>query len=82
MSRVSVIFKIYPTDDGLETAMKEIKEKLKPVAMQSEEVAFGIKVIKARFVYDNEKTRSTTIEESIRKVPGVGEVEVEEETIM
>ncbi|HUC39068.1 MAG TPA: hypothetical protein VL944_02970 [Candidatus Acidoferrum sp.] len=82
MSRVSVIFKIYPTDTGLEGAMKAVKEQLKPVAIQSEEVAFGIKVIKARFVFDNEKTNSSAIEEQLKRIQGVSEVEVEEESLM
>jgi translation elongation factor EF-1beta len=82
MSRVSVIYKIYPKDDAMEATLKRIKDNLKPVAIQSEEVAFGIKVIKARFVFDNEKTNSSSIEDEIRKTEGVSEIEVEEESLI
>ncbi len=82
MSRVSVIFKIYPNEGALEEATKRIKDALKPVAIQAEEVAFGIKVIKARFVFNNEETNSSAIEDQIRKIEGVSEIEVEEESLM
>ena len=82
MSRVSVIFKVYPKEGNIDDTIKRIKEGLSPVAIQSEEVAFGIKVIKARFVFDNEKTNSSTIEEQLRKMEGVSEIEVEEESLM
>ncbi len=82
MSKVAVIFKIYPKENGLDTALREIKDKLKPAAIQSEDVAFGIKVIKARFVFDDANSSSSNMEDSIRKLDGVGEVEVEEESLI
>ncbi len=82
MSKVSVIFKVYPKENALESALKNIKENLKPVAIQAEEVAFGIKVIKVRFVFNNEQTTSSAIEEQLRKTDGVGEIEVEEESLI
>ncbi|MCL4379555.1 MAG: elongation factor 1-beta family protein [Candidatus Marsarchaeota archaeon] len=82
MSRVSVIFKVYPKEGAIDETANRIKEQLKPVAIQSEEVAFGIKVIKARFVFDNEKTNSSSIENQIRKIDGVSEIEVEEESLI
>jgi translation elongation factor EF-1beta len=82
MSRVSVIFKIYPAENGLETAVQRIKDELKPQAIQSEEVAFGIKVIKVRFVFDDDQTSSSKIEEQLKAMKEVSEVEVEEESLM
>ncbi len=82
MSKVSVIFKVYPKEGSMEETLKRIKDELIPVAIQSEEVAFGIKVIKARFVFDNEKTSSSAIEEQLRKVEGVSEIDVEEESLI
>ena len=82
MSRVAVIFKIYPKDNELELALKSIKERMNPAAMQSEEVAFGIKVIKVRFVFDDDKTSSSKLEEQLKATEGVNEVEVEEESLI
>ena len=82
MSKVSVIFKVYPAENSMESAMKSIKESLKPVAIQAEEVAFGIKVIKVRFVFDGDKTSSSVLEEQLRKIHGVSEIEVEEESLI
>jgi translation elongation factor EF-1beta len=82
MPKVAVIFKVYPDDGKLEQVMKKVNEKLKPAAMQSEEVAFGIKVVKVRFVFDDSETSSSKIEENIKAVEGVSEVEVEEESLI
>lgn len=82
MSKVAVIFKIYPRENELDTALKEIKDKLKPAAIQSEDVAFGIKVIKARFVFDDSNSSSSSIEDRLKRLNGVGEVEVEEESLI
>ncbi len=82
MSRVAIIFKIYPKEEKLEEAMREIKDKLSPTAIQEFEVAFGIKIIKARFVFDDQTTKSSAIEEQLKAINGVNEVEVEEESLM
>jgi translation elongation factor EF-1beta len=82
MSRVAIIFKIYPKEGRIEEAMREIKSKLSPAAMQEFEIAFGIKIIKARFVFDDQNTKSSAIEEQLKAISGVNEVEVEEESLM
>lgn len=82
MSKVSVTFKIYPAEGSTVETLIGAMKALNPVAMQPVDVAFGIKVLKARFVFDNEKTNSSQIEEQIRKVQAVGELEVEDESLM
>ncbi len=81
MGKVAVLFKVY-TDEGREEAVsKEISEKLKPQGIQLEDIAFGIKVIKVLFVHDDSEG-SSVLEENLRKVNGVREVEVAEESLV
>ena len=49
--------------------------------MQLEDIAFGIKVIKVMFVHDDSEG-SSIIEEKLRKVNGVTEVEVADESLI
>jgi translation elongation factor EF-1beta len=82
MARVAVVFKVYPKEGALDSVVKELKEKLKPQGMQTEDIAFGIKLIKVLFTFDDTQTSSSKIEESIKALPGVSEVEVHEETLV
>ncbi len=81
MSEVSVIFKVYTDEGKLESAMEGIK-KLNPHDLKTEELAFGMKAIKVMFIYDNASANSSEIEERIRKIEGVSEIEVEQETLI
>ncbi len=81
MSKVAVIFKVYPKDGEFDKAMEGLK-KMKSNGMQTEEIGFGIKLIKIMFVYEDTETSSSKIEEDVRKCDGVGEVEVAEETLV
>lgn len=82
MPKVAVLFKVYPRDNMLDKALSNIKEQMKPAGMQTEDVAFGIKVIKVMFKFDDSETNSSTIEEALRKVEGVSEIEVVEEGLL
>jgi translation elongation factor EF-1beta len=82
MAMVAVLFKVYPKDEMLDKAVANIKEQLKPAGMQTEDVAFGIKVIKVMFKFDDSKTSSSVFEEELRKVEGVSEIEVVEEGLI
>ncbi len=81
MGSVATVFKVYPEPGKEEEAKKEIEEKLKPKGVQVEEVAFGIKVIKVLFVHDD-KEGSTELEDKLRQIQGINEVEVEDETLI
>jgi translation elongation factor EF-1beta len=81
MSAVGVIYKVYPKDGELEKALDGIK-KLGPKSVQTEEVAFGIKVIKAFFTFDDADAGSSAMEEKLKGTEGVNEVEVEQETLI
>ncbi len=81
MANVAVVFKVY-TDEGKEqTTADEIKKSLNPKGVQLEEVAFGIKIVKVLFVHDD-KEGSDVFEDRLRKVKGVTEVEVLEESLI
>ena len=81
MGSVATVFKVYSEPGKEEEAKKEIEEKLKPKGVQVEEVAFGIKVIKVLFVHDD-KEGSTELEDKLRQIQGINEVEVEDETLI
>jgi translation elongation factor EF-1beta len=81
MGSVATVFKVYPEPGSEDAAKKEIEAILKPKGIQVEEIAFGIKVIKVLFVHDD-KEGSTELEEKLRKVKGINEVEVEDETLI
>ncbi|MCL4381780.1 hypothetical protein M1614_02270 [Candidatus Marsarchaeota archaeon] len=81
MSEVSIIFKVYPAEGNIEELIQEIN-KLKPKDIKTEEIGFGIKIAKVMFVFDDTKTSSSKIEEMLKNSKGVGEVEVEEESLL
>ncbi|MDE1873802.1 MAG: hypothetical protein KGI04_01630 [Candidatus Micrarchaeota archaeon] len=80
MGEVAVLFRVYAEEGKEESVRKAIVDTLKPKGSQLEEVAFGIKTVKVLFVHDD-STGSSVIEEEIRKVPGVKEVEIIEESL-
>jgi translation elongation factor EF-1beta len=82
MSNVAVLFKVYPKENMTDKALENIKAEMNPTGMQVEDIGFGIKVIKVMFKFDDTKTSSSKIEEDLRKVEGVGELEVEEEGLI
>ncbi|MGC8496217.1 MAG: hypothetical protein ACP5RM_01140 [Candidatus Micrarchaeia archaeon] len=81
MSEVAVLFKIYPKEGAMQSVVEAVK-KLGAVGMQEQDVAFGIKVLKALFKFDDAKNGSSKIEEQIKGIEGVSEVEVEEESLV
>ena len=81
MGNVAVLFRVY-TEQGKEDEVKnEIISQLHPQSIGLEEVAFGIKVLKVLFVHDD-KEGSSDYEERLKKVKGVNEVEVLDETLI
>ena len=82
MSSVMVLFKVYPKEGSLETALDEIRKKLSPKDIKEEEIGFGIKAIKVLFTYDNANMTSSQIEDSLKRLDSVEEVEVEQESLL
>jgi translation elongation factor EF-1beta len=81
MGRVGVIYKVYVEEGEEDKVAKMISEKLKPNGMQVEDIAFGIKVIKVLFIHEDTEG-SSVYEEKLKKLPGVREVEVMEESLL
>jgi translation elongation factor EF-1beta len=85
MATVVVVFRIYPKEqDQVDKTLADIKTKIepKPVDIRSEEVAFGIKLVRCAFKFEDKEMGSSKIEDQIKKLESVGEVEVEEETLL
>ncbi|MDE1870995.1 MAG: hypothetical protein KGI06_02020 [Candidatus Micrarchaeota archaeon] len=83
MSKVAVLFKVYPKEGVSAEALADaVKRDTSPAGMQIDDVAFGIKVVKAMFKFDDSETSSSKIEEKLRAVKGVGEIEVMEEGLL
>lgn len=83
MGNVAVAFKIMPTsrDIDIKIIENEISKRLKPNDIKIQDLAFGIKVIKALFIVPDSSGISK-LEEDIRKIEGVGEVETESLTLI
>jgi translation elongation factor EF-1beta len=82
MSKVGILFKIFAEDNKAEELAQRIKENLSPKSVKTEELAFGIKTVKALFEFDDSKTSSSAIETKIRELGGVSEIEVVEESLV
>ena len=81
MASVSVIFKVYPKDGMVDQAISDIK-KLGPKGSQVEDVGFGIKMIKVLFAFDDSNMSSSKLEDQLKALKSVSEVEVEEESLI
>ncbi|MCL4403199.1 MAG: hypothetical protein M1500_03110 [Candidatus Marsarchaeota archaeon] len=81
MSKVVVVFKVYPKDDAFDKAVEEIKG-MGPNDIKSEDIGFGIKVIKVSFIYEDSAGGSSDIEDRLKKLESISEVEVAEETLL
>jgi len=81
MGDVAVLFRIYADEGKEEVVRKTIVEQLKPKGSQLEDVAFGIKTIKVLFIHPDSQG-SSDMEEALKKIPGVRDVEVIEEGLL
>lgn len=83
MGNVAVAFKIMITSQNIDInkIKDEIARSLKPNDIKIQDLAFGIKVIRALFIIPDSSGVSE-LEDSIRKIEGVGEVETESLTLI
>lgn len=80
MGEVAVLFRVYAEEGREESVRDEITKQLNPKGSQLEEIAFGIKAIKVLFVHADAEG-SSGIEEKLKHIPGVKEVEILEESL-
>ncbi len=81
MGNVAITFKIM-VEPGKEEEVKNEISKIGAKDIRIEDIGFGIKVIKALFVSKDEEGTSTRIEEQIRNIKGVNEVNAIDETLI
>jgi translation elongation factor EF-1beta len=81
-STVGVLFKVYPLEGQAESVAKRLKDEMKANRVSMEEIGFGIKIVQAFFVFEDTQNSSAKIEEQLKKVDGVSEVEVLEESLI
>jgi elongation factor 1-beta len=82
MARLVVRIRILPAeaDSNLEIVSESIKQSLPPgmelKSSSMEPIAFGLKAIVGDFLLDDAEGQMDKLEESIKSVEGVGEIEV------
>ena len=79
---MAVIFKVYPKEGQIDNVVKSIKEKMDPKGIQVEDIAFGLKLIKVMFVFEDAENNTSSIETKLRDINGVSEVDVADETLI
>jgi len=81
MGMVGMTLRIMPasTETDLEKVKQEIAKKIKVQDAKIEPIAFGLKALKILVVVPDSQQN---VEEEIRKIKGVGEVEIESTTLL
>jgi elongation factor 1-beta len=83
MANVLALIKVMPksVDTNLEKLQTAISKKLPPKVtikkVETEEIAFGLKALKLSLILPDDAGGTDIVEESIRKVSGVSDVQVE-----
>ena len=78
MGEVAVVFRIYPEDmSQFERIKSDISAKIKPRMMGERPIAFGMVAIIVTVVVPDGSGGSEKIEEELKNIPGVSNVEVD-----
>jgi len=77
---VAISFKIMPSDPATIGSVKAEIEKLKPRQLKEIPIGFGLKLLEVLFVVPDKQ--GNTIEETLRKLPGVASVETDSITLV
>jgi len=82
MGKVAITFKVYPENPEVqEKVAAEIKEKFKPNQMIAVPIFGGLNAFKVIIVRDDKQGQGT-LEEDLRKIPGVSEVQTDDVTLI
>ncbi|MEM0155541.1 MAG: elongation factor 1-beta [Thermoplasmataceae archaeon] len=88
MGDVCVVFKVLPEDSELKIELLEsrIVERIKGICEVNkvgvEDIGFGIKALKVQVVVPDEEGKIDRVEQAISAVPGVGQVDSEDVTLV
>ncbi len=88
MGNVSIIFKIMPenVEDDIQDLKNRIVQTLEPVVkirgIQVRPIAYGLNAINIAIITKDEDGASDKLEQTIREVKGVGDVEIEDMTLI
>lgn len=78
MGSVAVTFRIMPEEaEGFEAMKGELLSKAKPYQHEEKEIGFGLKAIYATYIIPDGEGGADKLEEQVRSVKGVGQVDVE-----
>ncbi|MFB6144389.1 MAG: elongation factor 1-beta [Candidatus Nanohaloarchaea archaeon] len=77
--KMNVVFKVMPEDaeTDLENIKKQVKERLDIDDVQEENVAFGLKAVKASTIVTEEEGGTDYVENQLEDMEGVQSVEIE-----
>lgn len=76
MGEVIIVLKIMPGDPAKLEQIKEGLEKLNPKRIEEEPIGFGVSAIKFTTIIPDAGGEQDKLEEEVRKIDGVGEIEV------
>jgi elongation factor 1-beta len=76
MGEVIIVIKVLPKDPAKLESVKEGLQKLNPKRMEEEPIGFGLSAVIFTTIIPDEGGKQDELEESIRKIDGVGEFEV------
>ena len=76
MGDVIIVLKVLPNDPGKLESVKKGLEALKPQRLEEEPIGFGLSALKFTTMIPDEGGKQDELEEKIRAIDGVGEIEV------
>ncbi len=82
MARIGVVFNVYASEGKISDVSQAIKAKLNPSSIEAQDVAFGIKILKVFFAFEESENSSSKLESELKNIEGVSEVEVSEESLI
>lgn len=76
MGKAMMVYRVYPEENyDLAKLIADLSKVDKVRGVQREPIAFGLEVLKVGALIDDKLDKPDDVEEAIRKVPGVKELE-------